>query len=77
MVEVYLSGGWYLLDPSGVSIPTGLLRIGTGRDAGDIPFAAIFGKVESERPYIEIQAMPDPAAGIGMPLATTSAISTW
>ncbi|MCY1215074.1 Transglutaminase-like superfamily protein [compost metagenome] len=77
VVEVYLSGGWYLLDPSGVSIPTGLLRIGTGRDAGDIPFAAIFGKVESERPYIEIQAMPDPAAGIGMPLATTSAISTW
>jgi transglutaminase-like putative cysteine protease len=77
VVEVYLSGGWYLLDPSGVSIPTGLLRIGTGRDAADVPFAAIFGKVESERPYIEIEALTDPAAGIGMPLATTRAISTW
>jgi len=77
VVEVYLSGGWYLLDPSGVSIPTGLLRIGTGRDAADVPFAAIFGKVQSERPYIEIEALTDPAAGIGMPLATPRAISTW
>lgn len=77
VVEVYLSGGWYLLDPSGVSIPTGLFRIGTGRDAADVPFAAIFGKVQSERPYIEIEALTDAVAGIGMPLATTRAISTW
>ncbi|MGO4762263.1 transglutaminase family protein [Cupriavidus sp. 2KB_3] len=77
VVEVYLSGGWYVLDPSGVSIPTGLPRIGTGRDAADVPFAAIFGKVQSERPYIEIEALTDPAAGIDMPLATTHAISTW
>ncbi|RZT28867.1 transglutaminase-like domain-containing protein [Cupriavidus agavae] len=77
IVEVYLSGGWYLLDPSGVSIPTGLLRIGTGRDAADIPFAAIFGNVRSERPYIEVEALTDPAAGIEMPLATLKAISTW
>ncbi|KWR90606.1 transglutaminase-like domain-containing protein [Cupriavidus sp. IDO] len=77
VVEIYLSHRWYLLDPSGVSIPSGLLRIGTGRDAADIPFAAIFGKVESERPFIEIQALTDPAAGIEMPLATIKAISTW
>ncbi|MGO4307076.1 transglutaminase-like domain-containing protein [Cupriavidus sp. RAF12] len=77
VVEVYLSGHWYLFDPSGVSIPTGLLRIGTGRDAADIPFAAIFGKVEPKRPFIEIQALTDAAAGIGMPLFTTKAISTW
>lgn len=77
VVEVFLSGGWYLFDPSGVSIPTGLLRIGTGRDAADIPFAAVFGKIESKRPFIEIQPISDVAAGIGLPLATTSAISTW
>ncbi|MGO4306751.1 transglutaminase-like domain-containing protein [Cupriavidus sp. RAF12] len=77
VVEVYLSGHWYLFDPSGVSIPTGLLRIGTGRDAADIPFAAIFGKVEPKRPFIEIQALTDDANGIGMPLATIKAISTW
>ncbi|WP_454752323.1 transglutaminase-like domain-containing protein [Cupriavidus necator] len=77
VVEIYLSHRWYLLDPSGISIPTGLLRIGTGRDAADIPFAAIFGQVESERPLVEIQPLTDAAAGIGMPLFTPKAISTW
>lgn len=77
VVEVYLSHQWYLLDPSGISIPTGLLRIGTGRDAADIPFAAIFGQVESERPLVEIEPLTDAAAGIGMPVFTPKAISTW
>jgi len=77
VVEVYLSHRWYLLDPSGVSIPTGLLRIGTGRDAADMPFAAIFGRVESQPPFVEIQALADPAAGIELPVFTPKAISTW
>lgn len=77
VVEVYLSHRWYLLDPSGVSIPTGLLRIGTGRDAADIPFAAIFGQVESARPLVQIEAVTDAAAGIDMPVFTPKAISTW
>ncbi|WP_432257884.1 transglutaminase-like domain-containing protein [Cupriavidus sp. TMH.W2] len=77
VVEIYLSHRWYLLDPSGISIPTGLLRIGTGRDAGDIPFAAIFGQVSSERPVVEIEPLTDAAAGIGMPVYTPKAISTW
>lgn len=77
VVEVFLSGRWYLLDPSGVSIPTGLLRIGTGRDAGEIPFAAIFGKVESERPLVDVRAVSDPSLGLDMPVFTAQAISTW
>ncbi len=77
VVEGYLSHRWYLLDPSGVSIPTGLLRIGTGRDAADIPFAAILGTVESERPFVEIHAVTDTTAGIEMPAFTEKAISTW
>lgn len=77
VVEAYLSHRWYLLDPSGVSIPTGLLRIGTGRDAADIPFAAIFGQVESARPLVQIGAVTDAAAGIDMPVFTPKAISTW
>ena len=76
VVEVYLSGGWYLFDPSGTSIPMGLLRIGTGRDAGDIPFAAIFGNVMSEPPVISILPIEDADRGLGMPVATTLAIST-
>lgn len=76
-VEVFLSGRWYLADPSGTSIPTGLLRIGTGRDAGEIPFAAIFGKVESERPFVQVHAVTDAALGLEMPLFTDWGICTW
>ncbi|WP_420997022.1 transglutaminase-like domain-containing protein [Cupriavidus sp. 30B13] len=77
VVEVYLSHGWYLVDPSGISVPTGLIRIGTGRDAGDIPFAAIFGAVKSERPFVEVQAVTDAAAGLVAPSCTAKAVSTW
>jgi transglutaminase-like putative cysteine protease len=76
-VEVFLSGNWYLIDPSGVSIPTGLLRIGTGRDAGEIPFAAIFGSVISAPPLVGIEPVTDAAEGLDMPVFTDQAISTW
>jgi transglutaminase-like putative cysteine protease len=76
VVEVYLSGGWYLFDPSGTSIPTGLPRIGIGRDASDIPFAAIFGNVASQAPVIRIVPIEDAAQGLRMPEATPLAIST-
>ena len=46
-VEVMLSGRWYVFDPSGVSPPMGLVRIGTGRDAADASFATVFGAVAS------------------------------
>lgn len=77
VVEVYLSGGWYLIDPSGTAIPTGLLRIGTGRDASDIPFAAIFGNVVSQPPLISILPVEDASRGFAMPVFTPLAISTW
>ena len=35
-VEVFLSGRWYMFDPSGTAIPMGFVRIGTGRDAADV-----------------------------------------
>jgi transglutaminase-like putative cysteine protease len=43
VVEVYLEGGWYLLDPTGLAPTEGLVRIGIGRDAADISFMSIFG----------------------------------
>ena len=44
-VEVYLGDRWYIFDPSGVAIPMGFLRFGTGRDAADSAFATLFGGV--------------------------------
>jgi transglutaminase-like putative cysteine protease len=42
VVEVYLDGGWYLVDPTGKAPVEGLVRIGVGRDATDVSFMTIF-----------------------------------
>ncbi|MBU4610781.1 transglutaminase family protein [Achromobacter sp. GG226] len=75
VVEVFLSGRWYLFDPSGVALPTGLLRIGTGRDASDIPFASLFGAVVPVAPpAITVVALAED--GHAWPAATSLALST-
>ena len=43
MFEAWLGDRWYLFDPTRQIAPAGMLRIGTGRDAGDVSFAFIFG----------------------------------
>jgi transglutaminase-like putative cysteine protease len=55
-VEVYLSDRWYLFDPSGIGIPMGFMRFGTGRDAADVAFATIFGNVTSKAPWLTVSA---------------------
>lgn len=75
-VEVYLSGGWYIFDPSGTAIPMGLIRIGTGRDAADVAFAMIFGGVTSRAPLIRTWSVEDRALRIGPPRHSAMAIST-
>jgi len=46
--EAYLSGRWYLFDPTRLSPPEGVIRIGIGRDAADTAFATWFGQLDSE-----------------------------
>lgn len=75
-VEVFLSGRWYLFDPSGMALPMGLIRLGNGRDAADVSFATIFGNVQSYQPLIGIEGMADEADGITLPMACVDAIST-
>ncbi|GGD07730.1 transglutaminase-like domain-containing protein [Halopseudomonas salina] len=75
-VEVFLSGRWYLFDPSGVSPTMGLLRIGTGRDAADVSFATLFGAATSAPPLIAIEAIDDPQHGLELPVHQANALST-
>ncbi len=75
-VEVFLSGRWYLFDPTCMALPMGLIRLGIGRDAADVAFATIFGSVQSYQPVIGIEGMADEAAGIILPHACVDAIST-
>ncbi|HTE15519.1 MAG TPA: transglutaminase family protein, partial [Burkholderiales bacterium] len=56
-VEVFVGDRWYLFDPTGVSPPMGLVRIGTGRDAADVSFATMFGAVSLSTPTIQIEAV--------------------
>lgn len=75
-VEVMLSGRWYLFDPSGVTNPMGLLRLGTGRDAADVAFANVFGNVSAQPPIISIDALCDAEQGITLPGFTHQALSS-
>jgi len=75
-VEVFLGDRWYLFDPTGVSPPMGLLRIGTGRDAADVSFATIFGAVSSSLPLIHIEALNDPINGFVQPRYCNEALSS-
>ncbi len=75
-VEVYLSGRWYIVDASGLAVPMGLVRLGTGRDAADVAFATIFGAVQSSMPEIRITARADPAQNVVMPSLSSGILST-
>ncbi len=75
-VEVYLSGRWYLFDPSGTAIPMGFVRLGTGRDAADVSYATIFGAVTSPPPLISIQALTQAGMPWELPTHRSEALST-
>ena len=75
-VEVYLGDRWYLFDPSGVAIPLGFVRLGTGRDAADTAFSTIFGGVRGAAPVIQIEAIPNGAGQLLVPQHVAQALST-
>lgn len=75
-VEAFLGKRWYSFDPTGITAPMGLVRIGTGRDAADVSFATIFGAVRSRIPVVRIGALDDPANGMHLPRHCPEALST-
>ena len=75
-VEVYLGDRWYIFDPSGVAIPMGFVRFGTGRDAADTAFATIFGGVRGSAPLMQIEAIPDAKGTLVVPQLVPYALST-
>ncbi len=75
-VEVYLGDRWFIFDPSGVAIPMGFVRFGTGRDAADSAFATIFGGVRGTAPVIRIEAIPNAQGVLLAPQHVPYALST-
>lgn len=43
VAQVWLAGGWHLIDATGMADPSRTAIIGVGRDAADIAFLTIFG----------------------------------
>jgi transglutaminase-like putative cysteine protease len=74
--EAYIGDRWWLFDATGISPLTGLIRIGTGRDAADVAFATMFGSVRSGMPLVSFVAEEDPAAGVTLPWHPEHAVST-
>jgi transglutaminase-like putative cysteine protease len=46
VTEVFLGGRWRMIDPTGLAPVESVIRVATGRDAGDIAFMTIFGEAE-------------------------------
>lgn len=59
VAEVYVGGAWRLLDPTGLAPLEGLVRVATGRDAGDIAFMTIFGEAELLGQTFAVTAVED------------------
>jgi transglutaminase-like putative cysteine protease len=57
--EAYLGGRWYLFDPTRLVPQSGLIRVGTGRDAADVSFATIFGPVQMNQMSLFMDYLPD------------------
>jgi transglutaminase-like putative cysteine protease len=49
LFEAWLEGRWVLFDPTEMADPLNVIRIGTGQDAADLPFASIFGSAQMTR----------------------------
>jgi transglutaminase-like putative cysteine protease len=49
LFEAWLEGRWVLFDPTQMADALDVIRIGTGQDAADLPFASIFGSAEMTR----------------------------
>jgi transglutaminase-like putative cysteine protease len=75
-VEAYLGDRWYIFDPSGVAIPMGFVRFGTGRDAADAAVATMFGGVRGNVPIIQIAAIPNAQGVLILPQHVPYALST-
>jgi transglutaminase-like putative cysteine protease len=59
VVEAFLGDRWYLFDPTELAPIGDLIRLGTGRDASDVPFATYFGASRLRRLSPLVEAATD------------------
>lgn len=45
VAEVYLDGGWHIVDPTDMAKPASTVRIGVGQDSADVSFLMSYGNI--------------------------------
>ncbi len=53
--ELWLDGGWHLMDATGMAGPHDLVRVAVGRDATDIAFMTVFGAATLNSQTVTVQ----------------------
>jgi hypothetical protein len=61
---VFLDGHWWLFDATGLAPMSGIVRIGAGRDAADVPIGTIHGEATPERIEVSVTALDDAAVDL-------------
>jgi transglutaminase-like putative cysteine protease len=56
VAEVFLDGGWHLVDPTGMARPNKMAKIGIGRDIGDVAFLTAFGQLKMNSQNVSVEA---------------------
>ncbi len=54
VAELWLGGGWHLVDATGMASCSDLARVAVGRDATDIAFMTVFGEAELVRQEVRV-----------------------
>ncbi|WP_420861208.1 transglutaminase-like domain-containing protein [Algirhabdus cladophorae] len=62
LVEVFLDGAWHLVDPTGMTKPDEVIRIGVGRDAADVSFLTSYGFLELKNQSVAVHQRPQTSA---------------
>ena len=57
VAEVFLGGAWHLVDATGMAEAEEMIRIGIGRDAGDVAFLTAFGALEMNSQTVSVKAL--------------------
>jgi transglutaminase-like putative cysteine protease len=55
VAELWLDGGWHLVDATGMSSCGDLARVAVGRDATDIAFMTVFGQATMHRQSVSVR----------------------
>jgi hypothetical protein len=72
--EAYLGDHWYLFDATRLAPVEGLVRIGMGRDAADVPFATTIGAATLKEKVVSAEELTEQIPRPGLP--DESAVST-